>query len=163
MPGAASAPPSWVSGQSSRAGPAEGAPALLTHRSPERRARAQPGTPRHVTAPAGATREAGPARGTGVGREVALAREGPSGTGHVTGVNAPPAAPPLARALSLSGWGHPGPTPSRASRLGHGHEARGLPPASAHSGYPVELRGRPRLTGRKARGRCPPTRHATSH
>ena len=77
-PRAASAPPPQDSRQRSRAGPAGGAPALLTHRSPKRRARAQPGTPRHVTARAGATREAGPARGTGVGREVVPAREGPS-------------------------------------------------------------------------------------
>ena len=116
--------------------PAEGAPALLTHRSPERRARAQPGTPRHVTARAGASREAGPARGTGVGREVALAREGLSGTGHVTGVQAPPAAPPLAGASRLTGGGRPGPTLPRAPQPGLGHEARGLRPASARGGFP---------------------------
>ncbi|XP_027981832.1 basic salivary proline-rich protein 2-like [Eumetopias jubatus] len=71
-------PPPQDFRQRSRAGPAGGAPALLTHRSPKRRARAQPGTPRHVTARAGETREAGPARGTGMGRKVVPAREGPS-------------------------------------------------------------------------------------
>ncbi|KAJ8782536.1 hypothetical protein J1605_010060 [Eschrichtius robustus] len=133
---AASATPPRVSGQRSRVEPAEGAPALLTHRSPQRRARAQPGTPRHVTARAGASREAGPARGTGVGREVAPAREGLSGTGHVTGVQAPPAAPPLAGASRLTGGGRPGPTLPRAPQPGLGHEARGLRPASARGGFP---------------------------
>lgn len=65
----------------------------------ERRAKAQPGTPRHVTARAGATREAGPVRGPGVGRDVAPAREGPPSTGHVTEMQASPSASPLAGTL----------------------------------------------------------------
>ncbi|XP_052499478.1 basic salivary proline-rich protein 2-like [Budorcas taxicolor] len=126
LPRAASAPPARVSGQRSRAGPAEGAPALLTHRSPERRARAQPGTPRHVTARAGATREAGPARGTGVGREVAQAREGPSGSGHVTGVQAPPAAPPLTGASRFSREGAPQADPAASPSAGTQSRGAGI-------------------------------------
>ncbi|XP_040097499.1 basic salivary proline-rich protein 2-like [Oryx dammah] len=126
LPRAASAPPARVSGQRSRAGPAEGAPALLTHRTPERRARAQPGTPRHVTARAGATREAGSARGTGVGREVAQAREGPSGSGHVTGVQAPPAAPPLTGASRFSGEGAPQADPAASPSAGTQSRGAGI-------------------------------------
>ncbi|XP_020746013.2 collagen alpha-1(I) chain-like [Odocoileus virginianus] len=141
LPRAASAPPARVSGQRSRAGPAEGAPALLTHRSPERRARAQPGTPRHVTARAGATREAGPARGTGVGREVAQAREGPSGSGHVTGVQAPPAAPPLAGASRFSGKGAPQVDPAASPSAGTQPRGAGIASRFRLQRFPGQAQG----------------------
>lgn len=82
------APPPRDSGRRSQAGSAEGAPELLTHRIPER-ARAQPGTPRHVTARAGAPRGNGFCLGPGGG--LAGPRQQPPG--HVTEVREPRPSP----------------------------------------------------------------------
>lgn len=138
--------PSPASGPRSRAGPAEGAPALLTHRSPERSGvRTQPGTPRHVTAQAGATREAGRPAGRGWDARWPRRGRGPPGPGHVTvgGVAGPAPrrdlTPPPPRV------GAPArPTLPRAGPPGPGHEARGSPPASARGGFPDGRGGRPR-------------------
>lgn len=62
-PGPVAPPPPGLGAALPR-GPEEGALALLTHRSIQRYARAQPGTPRHVTAREGASWETGPGRGS---------------------------------------------------------------------------------------------------
>ncbi|XP_049737292.1 basic proline-rich protein-like [Elephas maximus indicus] len=126
-----------------RAAPTEGAPALLTHRSPERRGRAQLGTPRHVPARAGASREAGPARGTGAGEfEVASAREGLSAWATSPGAGARP--PP---ALYTAPWGGgPGPARPDPARppFAPDHEARGPHSLPLVAASRTEAPGRPR-------------------
>lgn len=75
----------------SRMRPAEGASALLTHSCPERSARTQPGTPRHVTAPGERVSGnwPGPEDLGEQGCAVAPAGGDATGLGHVTWVQRP--------------------------------------------------------------------------
>lgn len=94
---------------------------LLTHRGHEPCARAQPGTPRHVTARAGASREPGPARGPG-GREVAPARAGLPAATSPKGSGPARRAAPTSTPTHGAGGGEPGQRPSFGDP---GHEAWG--------------------------------------